>query len=117
MKFLLSENNTDGVRVRLDGPAEEQMCISNLAENLFNNRVYDTFAGRVIAFNSLKQFKKFLGWRAIFNQHRPNNKFNFMRLARNAAKEVRFILNNDVRRVDCNFSVAGRVSEDRLAAT
>jgi hypothetical protein len=105
MKFLLSENNTDIVRVRLDGPEYEQQCIANLAENLFNNRTYDTFAGKVISFNSLKQFKRFLGWRAIFNQCAPNKQFNFMRLARNAVTEVRAILENDVRRVDCNFLV------------
>ena len=105
MKFLLSENNTDIVRVRLDGDEEEQQCIANLAENLFNNRTYDTFAGKVIAFNSLKQFRKFLGWRAIFNQCAPNKRFDFVPLARQAVKEVRAILNNDVRRVDCNFLV------------
>lgn len=105
MKFLVSENNSDIVRVRLDGDEEEQRCIANLAENLFNNRTYDTFAGRVISFNSLKQFKKFLGWRAIFNQHQSNKQFNFMRLARNAVKEVQHILNNDVRRIDSNFSI------------
>jgi hypothetical protein len=105
MKFLLSENNTDIVRVRLDGDEEEQQYIANLAENLFNNRNYDTFAGKVVSFNSVKQFKKFLGWRAIFNQCSPNKTFNFMPLARNAVKEVRAILENDVRRVDCNFSI------------
>jgi len=105
MKFLVSENNSDIVRVRLDGDEEEQRCIANLAENLFNNRTYDTFAGRVISFNSLKQFKKFLGWRAIFNQHAPNKRFDFIPLARNAVKEVRAILENDVRRIDSNFSI------------
>jgi hypothetical protein len=105
MKYLLSENNTDVVRVRLDGPEEEQIQITNLAENLFNNRTYDTFAGRVISFDSLRQFKKFLSWRAIFNQCAPNKRFDFIPFARNAVKEVRAVLNNDVRRIDSHFLV------------
>ena len=104
MKFLVSENKTDGVRVRLDFPEDQALCIANLAENLFNNKYSDTPAGIVVSFKSLKQFKKFLGWRAIFNQCAPNKQFNFMPLARNAVKEVRHILANDIRRVDMGFS-------------
>lgn len=100
MKFLLSENNTDGLRVRMDGPEEEQWRIANLAENMYGVRNYDTFAGRVISFDSMRQFKRLLGWRAIFNRHSTKNTFHFVPLARKAVKEVRAILEKDVRRID-----------------
>lgn len=96
----LTKDAPDSFIVRLSGPEEEQKESSNLAENIFNTPIRDSYAGRVITFKSNKQFKNFLFWKLIFANHTMGNKFSFMRSARWAANEVRNILNKDVICVD-----------------
>lgn len=106
MKYL-TKQTADSFLVRLSGPEEEQKETSILAENIFNTPVKDTYAGRVIEFASKKQFKNFLFWRGIFNRHDLNKRFNFMKLARPAAKDARGILGSLVAELESLDSQTG----------
>lgn len=99
MKYL-TKQTPDSFLVRLSGPEEEQKETSILAENIFSTSIKDTYAGRVVGFKSKKQFSNFLFWRGITSRYSLNSGFNFMRLARPAAKEARGILANQVVELD-----------------
>ena len=107
MRFITFNSPQENFKVQLEGQEEDQNCFSTLAENLLGptliteenktvSRVQDTYAGKIVRFGSNKEFKKFLFWRAIFNQCAPNKTFSFLSFARNAVQEVRRILKTDV---------------------
>ena len=104
MQYYTRPNNKNQLEVLLDGPEEDQRCQSILAENIYNARTLDSIRGKIICFDSNKQFKNFLFWREIFNQHSPQNTFSFFKYARSAAKIARDILNNRVIELDSAFS-------------
>lgn len=104
MHYYTRPNKGQELEVLLDGPEEDQKCQSTLAENIYDVKTLDSIRGKIIYFSSNKQFKNFLFWREIFNQHQPNNTFSFFKYARSAAKITRDILNNRVIELDSAFS-------------
>jgi len=99
MKFFLCDLG-DEFKVRVSESETIQEQITTLAENLFDVQSRDSYWGRVITFQSEKQFKNFLFWREIFNAHTPNKQFCFMKLARGAARRVKEILQHDTIYID-----------------
>lgn len=88
----------DGVRsysVSINAPHEEAKNLSILAENLYKVNSTDEYCGKTIHFKSKRQFKKFLLWRAIFNQYGPNNTFDFFKMARQAVLSTREIFKKE----------------------
>lgn len=96
MKYLIKHKSAEEVEVKIMGEEEKQICFTNLAESIFNTPVKEDYDGRIATFSSLKQLKNLLFWRAIFNQHRPNRTFSFLKYAKVAAREVQYIFKNEV---------------------
>lgn len=100
MKFI-TKQTFDKYLVQLDGPQDEQLCCSTLAENIYGVEVKETYSGQIIKFENKKRFREFLIWRQIFKQCAPNKKFFFIKYAKQAIKEVAAIWKNDVIEISC----------------
>lgn len=95
MKYYLS-NTVYGLSVRVIGPSEEEetrVCI--LAENLFNCKVLDDPENTVFYLDNLKQFKRLIKWKCLFDLCDVNKPFHFKMLAcRSLGIAKQIFLNN-----------------------
>lgn len=102
MKYYLGQSKDYGLSVSIqEGTEEERQRVCVLAESLFGTRknqirVVENYTSHLFYLRDLRQFKRLIKWKSLFDSWSPNKGFSFRPSARNAIKIAREVLNNQV---------------------